>query len=439
MSDPAWSNWAGQQHCSPATVARPRHETDPRPRSRRCGGRRADDPRRRERPLVHRHVPHRRLPRRPLAHGQGDRRRPRQRARARAGRHPPPPPHGGPARPRTRPREPGRHRPADDQRRHGHRHARHGDALPQSLIGDRRRAHRPRRRHDPRPLPPRRRRPPARRAGERRRTRRDHRTDAADGARVPAAQGRGAPPARRPPRRLPRARRPARSLRVLRVPLCGGRPEHGERAHRRSPGAAPSVATVDRRRPCHEPRTRALLARGTPLPAARTRALAGDGAAPLARRAGRPQPSRVRLRAARPVHRDGVRHPAGARARGGARRPAAHRGAAHRRHLPDRGADDGRRRRLPLDGRRARHRLRRGAPVHRDALRAVLPRGGGDHGRIRRPPALGQAPLPDRGHAGAPLSRLGRIPGRPRRARSGRRLHQRLRAPHLGPPPMELA
>lgn len=28
MSDPAWSNWAGQQHCSPATVARPRHETD---------------------------------------------------------------------------------------------------------------------------------------------------------------------------------------------------------------------------------------------------------------------------------------------------------------------------------------------------------------------------------------------------------------------------
>lgn len=28
MSDPAWSNWAGQQHCSPATIARPRHETD---------------------------------------------------------------------------------------------------------------------------------------------------------------------------------------------------------------------------------------------------------------------------------------------------------------------------------------------------------------------------------------------------------------------------
>jgi FAD-linked oxidoreductase len=28
MSDPAWSNWAGQQHCSPARVVRPRHETD---------------------------------------------------------------------------------------------------------------------------------------------------------------------------------------------------------------------------------------------------------------------------------------------------------------------------------------------------------------------------------------------------------------------------
>jgi L-gulono-1,4-lactone dehydrogenase len=28
MSAPAWSNWAGQQHCSPATVARPRHEVD---------------------------------------------------------------------------------------------------------------------------------------------------------------------------------------------------------------------------------------------------------------------------------------------------------------------------------------------------------------------------------------------------------------------------
>lgn len=28
MSDPAWSNWAGQQHCSPARTVRPRHETD---------------------------------------------------------------------------------------------------------------------------------------------------------------------------------------------------------------------------------------------------------------------------------------------------------------------------------------------------------------------------------------------------------------------------
>ena len=35
-----------------------------------------------------------------------------------------------------------------------------------------------------------------------------------------------------------------------------------------------------------------------------------------------------------------------------------------------------------------------------------------DHGRLRRPPALGQAPLPDRGDAGAALPALGRLPAR---------------------------
>ena len=45
-------------------------------------------------------------------------------------------------------------------------------------------------------------------------------------------------------------------------------------------------------------------------------------------------------------------------------------------------------------------------------VRGVLPRRRGDHGPLRRPAALGQAPLPDRGNAGAAVPGVGPVPSR---------------------------
>ena len=71
-------------------------------------------------------------------------------------------------------------------------------------------------------------------------------------------------------------------------------------------------------------------------------------------------------------------------------------------------------------------RLHRGAPVRGHGVRDLLPRRRGDHGRVRRPPALGQAPLPVRGHAAAALPGVGSFPGDPRALRPGAALRERL-------------
>ena len=65
------------------------------------------------------------------------------------------------------------------------------------------------------------------------------------------------------------------------------------------------------------------------------------------------------------------------------------------------------RRRAAQPGPRARDRLRRRARLQGHGVGAVLPRRRGDRRRARRPPALGQAPLPDRRHAGRRATRGG--------------------------------
>ena len=143
----------------------------------------------------------------------------------------------------------------------------------------------------------------------------------------------------------------------------------------------------------------------------------------------RPQRSDLRQRAPRPFHRDGVRRAARARAGGGA---AGDRVGARQSLpglLPDRDAGRRRGRRPAQPLARARHRLHRRPPVPRDGVAPLLRGGRGDHERLRRPPPLGQAPLPDRRYPGAALSGLGGVPARPRRARPGARLHQRVRRP----------
>ena len=147
----------------------------------------------------------------------------------------------------------------------------------------------------------------------------------------------------------------------------------------------------------------------------------------------RPQRPRLRQRAPRPLHRDGVRGAARARAGGGA---AGDRVGALQPLpglLPDRDAGRRRRRRPAQPLARARHRLHRRPPVPRHGVAALLRGGRGDHELLRRPPPLGQAPLPDRRDPGAALPGLGRVPGRPRRARPRPRLHQRVRRTVLGP------
>ncbi len=83
-------------------------------------------------------------------------------------------------------------------------------------------------------------------------------------------------------------------------------------------------------------------------------------------------------------------------------------------------------------GRGARDRLRRRAPVPRDGVRELLPRRRGDHGRVRRPAPLGQAPLPVGRHAAPALPRLGPLRRRPRPARPGAQVRERLPAPRAG-------
>ena len=131
----------------------------------------------------------------------------------------------------------------------------------------------------------------------------------------------------------------------------------------------------------------------------------------------RPQLPGLRLRAPRPVHRDGVRDPAPARAGGGA--PGAR--VVRERRLPVG---------FPIEMRLVAADDALLSPAHEreTAYIAVHQYQGvawepyfqaveADHVRVRRPPALGQAPLPDGGDAGAALSALARLPAGPRAAR----------------------
>src|SRR5262249_2360960 len=70
----------------------------------------------------------------------------------------------------------------------------------------------------------------------------------------------------------------------------------------------------------------------------------------------------------------------------------------------------------------------RGPHVRGHAVGALLPRRRGDHERLRRPPALGKAPFPDRRDARLALPEVGGVPARPRPARPGPVVRERLHA-----------
>ena len=129
----------------------------------------------------------------------------------------------------------------------------------------------------------------------------------------------------------------------------------------------------------------------------------------------------LRQPAAGALHRDGVRAASRAHARGGAARDGADRAARPRRAVPDRGAH-GRPATTPFSSTAAGRdsglspctcsRGWSGSPYF-EAVEAIMD-------ELRRPPALGQAPLPDGGHAAPALPRLGSLPGGARAAGPGR-------------------
>ena len=279
--------------------------------------------------------------------------------------------------------------------------------------------------------PERRRRGVPRRPRRRRRARRGERDHAALRAALHAPPPRRAAAARRDARPARRARRPQRPLRVLGVPL------HAHRAHAHVP---PQRRRRRARRPrgaagCRRTWSRTGCSSSSAAPAARRRApfRGSTGSSPRAMSASRGRgllPQRVRDAAARAVQRDGVRHSARARARGGRARRWTRSSAAR---LPIA---------FPLEVRfaagddallsTAHDRETCYVAVHQyrgmefetcfRAIEAIMD-------VLRRPPALGQAPLPDRRDARRALSGLGGVPGRARAARSRRRVHERLRTP----------
>ena len=228
---------------------------------------------------------------------------------------------------------------------------------------------------------------------------------------------------------LRRARRDQRSLRALHLPLLRPGAGAGTQPHR---GGAEAEEPHDRL-----PQRRAAGELGAGGDGGdRQGDPADDPGAGEVRRPGRdrhrqPGPQRPDLRqpAERPLHRDGVRGAARRRADRGA--PGDRVGAVEPLSglLPDRGPGGGRRRRRHQRRPRTRHHLHRRASVPGDGVAPLLRGGRGDHGRLRRPPPLGQAPLPDRGDAGAAVPDVGRLPARPRRARPRPRLLQRVRRP----------
>ncbi len=192
---------------------------------------------------------------------------------------------------------------------------------------------------------------------------------------------------------------------------------------------------LGQRRPAREPRPRAAGADRPPVSVREPRACALRGPHALPHREGRSKPRGVRLGAAGALHRDGVRAPARARARGAAAGRGADPLAAGRGLLPDRVPRRRRRRRPAEPGPRTPDGLHRRPPVRGDGVASLLRGGRGDHARLRRPPSLGQAPLPDCGDAGAALSAVGRLPARPRRARPAGTFRNEYTDRVLGPPP----
>ena len=217
------------------------------------------------------------------------------------------------------------------------------------------------------------------------------------------------------PRRAQRRQRP---LRVLRLPAHRDRALPREPAHRRAAASAARRARVYAQEVVLENwvgRLFALAGRRLPSQAPRLARIAAAGIGRSTQ--DRPQPPRLRQRAADQVHRDGVRDPARARRRGGRAGARVRRAARARGRVSDRGPL----RRPPTTSTlsTAHERDTCYIAVHQDRtarLGALLPRRRADHGLLRRPPALGQAPLPDRRDAGARATRAGTSSSALRRA-----------------------
>ena len=214
-------------------------------------------------------------------------------------------------------------------------------------------------------------------------------------------------PARGDPGRHRRAGGAQRPLRVLRLPPHRHGADDRAQPRRRPPAPSRAGQRLPERDRARELRPGPALQGRAPLSLHDPAAGRLRRAPVLAHREDRPQLPDLRLGAPRPVHGDGVRDPARARAGGGA--PGAEPGARARApgRLPDRvpARRPGRRAAQPRP--RAPDRLHRRPSVPGDGLGALLPGRRGDHVRLRGAPALGQAPLPDRARRWSRSTRAG--------------------------------
>ena len=392
---------------------------------------RAEGERRRLRALFHRGGADRRHAGRDRGAERGDRRRPPFGAGQGRGRDGTRRPQRGAAPARPGDGEPRRHRPPDDRRRDLDRHPRNRREAAQHLLPGRGGRAGARRRERAGAEHRRRSRAAARGAGGGRHARRDLSGDPALRAGLHPAPGRCPAPARRGARHLPGARRRQRPLRVLHLPIRRQRSGPGAQPDRRAPAPPRTGGRLPQRHRAGELGAGGALGDRQALPRLDPPAGAPRRAPRLRQQRDRPQRPHLRQRAAGPLHRDGVRGAARARAGGGA--PGDRVGARQPLPglLPDRGAGCRGRRRPAQHRARPRHRLHRRTSVPRHGVAPLLRGGRGDHGLLRRPSPLGQAPLPDRRDPRPSLSGLGRVPDCPRRSRPWPHLHKRVRVQAL--------
>ena len=333
--------------------------------------------------------------------------------------------------------EPRRHRPPDDRRRDLDRHPRHRREAAQHLLPGRGDRAGPRRRQRARAERRRRPRPAARGAGRGRRARRDLRGDPALRPRLHPATGSTRPRPREEVLDTFQERADANDhFELFTFPYADSRP--GPRAQPHRGAAAP--ARPGRRLPQRH-RARELGAGGAlgdrqGASRGRSRALSRLAArARLGQPGDRPQRPDLRQRAPRPLHRDGVRGAARARARGGAAgdrvgaRATATRSSSRSR-CGSTAADD-----ALLSPSHERDTAYIAVHQYRgmewrpyfEAVEEIMNAYGGR-------PHWGKRHFQTADDPGAALPALGRVPGRPRRARPRPRLHQRVRRPRvLGP------